>query len=148
VSQRKNHIFNTRYNANRQKQKEKNVKTSSAKAKGRRLCQKIKEKLDKLFDFKDGDVTVTPSGVRGEDLQLSPFARHRFPYSVEAKNQEALNFWKALEQAESNCRGMTPVLIFSRNRSKTYAVVEVDHFLELAASDYKLNRFRPIQKSE
>lgn len=108
------------------------MKTSSAKAKGRRLCQSVVDLLLAAFDtLQPDDLIVTSSGATGEDIRLSPLARQAFPFSVECKNQEKLNIWAALEQAESNCAGFTPLLVFSRNRSKTYAVIEVDKFIEI-----------------
>jgi len=54
-----------------------------------------------------------------------------FPFSVECKNQEKLNIWSSLEQAEINSGKHAPLVIFKRNRSKTYAVLEFDKLLEL-----------------
>jgi hypothetical protein len=70
-------------------------------------------------------------GDSGEDILLSPAARRLFPFSVECKNQEKLNIWGALEQAEENSGNHTPLVIFKRNRSKTYTVLEFDKLLEL-----------------
>ena len=70
-------------------------------------------------------------GAAGEDLMLSQEARRQWPYSVECKNQEKLNIWGALEQAEENSGDHAPLVIFKRNRSKTYAVLEFDKLLEL-----------------
>ena len=69
--------------------------------------------------------------MSGEDIVLSPAAKKAIRYSFECKNQERLNLWKSLEQAESNCEDRTPVLVFKRNRSKTYVALEFDHFIEL-----------------
>ena len=53
-------------------------------------------------------------------------------YAFECKNQEALNIWDSLKQAENQCRGpQTPVLVFRRNNSATYAVVPVNEFIRL-----------------
>ena len=41
-------------------------------------------------------------GESGEDIKLSPAARKLIPYSFECKNQEKLNIWEALSQAEEN----------------------------------------------
>ena len=72
-------------------------------------------------------------GECGEDIKLSPAARAVFPYSVECKNTEKLNVWSALAQCEANAKdGATPLLIFSRNRSKTYVAIELDAFLKVA----------------
>jgi hypothetical protein len=54
-----------------------------------------------------------------------------FPYSVECKNQETLNVWKAFEQAEYNSGSYRPLLIIKRNRKEPLAVVEANHFIEL-----------------
>ena len=70
-------------------------------------------------------------GASGEDILLSPAARKLFPFSVECKAQEKLNIWSSLEQAEDNSNGHVPLLIFKRNRTKTYAVLEFDKLLKL-----------------
>ena len=107
--------------------------TSSAKAKGRRLCAKVKEILHEWApDLQDKDIRVTPSGVNGPDLQFSPRAEEVYPLAFECKNQEKLNVWKSLEQAESHHEeGTYPILAFSRNRSKVYVAMEIEHFLRL-----------------
>ena len=109
------------------------MKTASRKAKGRRLQNKIRDLLIEHFseELEDDDIRCAIMGESGEDLKLSPAARKLIPYSIECKNQEKLNIWDSLEQAEENSNGYTPILIFKRNRSKTYAVVELNHFLKL-----------------
>mgnify|MGYP000328676613 CR=1 FL=1 len=109
------------------------MKTSSGKAKGRRLQNKIRDLLLEHFSDKlePDDVKVAIMGESGEDIKLSPAARKLIPYSFECKNQEKLSIWEALNQAAENSGDFPPVLIFKRNRSKTYAVIEVDEFLKL-----------------
>ena len=70
-------------------------------------------------------------GMRGEDIVLSPAAKRVIPYSFECKNQERLNLWGSLEQAEGNSQDRQPVLVFKRNRSKVYVALDFEHFLEL-----------------
>ena len=70
-------------------------------------------------------------GDSGEDVLLSPAARRLFPFSIECKNQEKLNIWSSLEQAETNSGSHTPLLIFKRNRTKTYAVLEFDKVIRI-----------------
>ncbi len=108
------------------------MKTRSAKAKGRRLQNKIRDLL--LEEFKElepDDIRTAIMGETGEDIKLSPAARRKIPYSFECKNQEKLSIWSSLEQAESNSGDYPPVLIFKRNRSKTYVTIELDEFLKL-----------------
>ena len=108
------------------------MKPRSAKNKGKRLQNKIRDLILEKFDsLEPDDVRSITMGDSGEDILLSPVARKQFPFSVECKNQEKLNIWSALEQAEGNSGNHTPLVIFKRNRSKTYAVLEFDKLLEL-----------------
>ena len=105
----------------------------SAKAKGSKLQVDIRDRLRKEFPTLDeDDITSTSGGVKGVDIKLSPAARKQIPYSIEAKNQEKTSIWEWLKQAEANkIQGTEPVLIFKRNFSKTYAVIDIDLFIKL-----------------
>ena len=109
------------------------MKTSSGKAKGRRLQNKIRDLLLEHFSDKlePDDVKVAIMGESGEDIKLSPAARKFIPYSFECKNQEKLSIWSSLEQASENSGDYPPVLIFKRNRSKTYVTIELEEFIKL-----------------
>lgn len=108
------------------------MKASSAKAKGRRCCQDAKEALlAHSPQLKDDDIQVRSSGANGEDLMFSPFAREIYPFSIECKNSEKINVWAAYDQACSNCKEHTPILIFKRNRSKLMVSLTLDDFLKL-----------------
>ena len=108
------------------------MKPRSAKNKGKRLQNKIRDLiLEKFNALEKDDVRSITMGDSGEDILLSPAARRLFPFSVECKNQEKLNIWSALEQAEENSDNHAPLVIFKRNRTKTYAVLEFDKLLEL-----------------
>ena len=108
------------------------MKTRSAKSKGRRLQNQIKELLLESFkELEPDDVRSAIMGETGEDIKLSPAARRQIPYSFECKNQEKINIWESLNQAEENSGDYPPVLVFKRNRSKTYAVLEFDKLLKL-----------------
>ena len=100
------------------------MKTQSAKAKGRRLQQWFRDLLIEKLDIHPEDIESRSMGAGGEDLIMARAAREKFPYSVECKNQEKINIWESLKQAESNSEKGKPVLIFKRNRSKTYAVLD------------------------
>ena len=108
------------------------MKPRSAKNKGKRLQNKVRDLILEKFDkLEPDDVRSITMGDSGEDILLSPVARRLFPFSVECKNQEKLNIWSALEQAEINSDKHAPLVVFKRNRSKTYAVLEFDKLLEL-----------------
>ena len=108
------------------------MKPSSAKGKGRRLQNFLKEKIYEYFPtLRNGDVKTAVMGESGEDIILSPAARDLIPYSFECKNQERLNIWESLSQAEDNSGEYTPAVVFKRNRTKTYVAFEYNKFLEL-----------------
>lgn len=105
----------------------------SKKARGRRHQQDVARRITEAFNLEPEDVRSTSMGASGEDLLLSPLAFKSFPYYVECKNVEKLNVWKALEQAEqgaSKSKG-EPIVVFKRNRSKTYVAMDFDHFVSV-----------------
>ena len=93
----------------------------------------VRDRLRSVFSetLETNDIESQVMGMSGEDIVLSPAAKRAIRYSFECKNQERLNLWKSLEQAESNCEDRQPVLVFKRNRSKIYVAIEFDHFIEL-----------------
>ena len=108
------------------------MKPRSAKNKGKRLHNKIRDLiLEKFNQLEPDDVRSVTMGESGEDILLSPAARKLFPFSTECKNQEKLNIWSSLEQAETNSGKHIPIVIFKRNRSKTYVALEFEKLLEL-----------------
>ena len=108
------------------------MKPRSAKNKGKRLQNKVRDLiLEKFNQLEPDDVRSVTMGESGEDILLSPAARKLFPFSVECKNQEKLNIWKSLEQSETNSGKHTPIVIFKRNRTKTYVALEFKKLLEL-----------------
>jgi len=120
------------------------MKIKSAKAKGRNLQNLVRDKLRKIFvddwtkmpKLEYDDIKSQTMGMGGEDIVLSPIAKKLIPYSFECKNTEKLNIWGALEQCEDNCEDRQPVVVFKRNRSKTYAVIELDNLLKLIRRQY------------
>ena len=112
------------------------MKTASKKAKGRKLQDFTRDKLLSCFPFlEQDDIKAAIMGESGEDIKLSPAARKVIPYSFECKNQERLNIWSSLKQAEDNSDKFEPVLIFKRNRTKTYAAIDIELFLKLIGAE-------------
>lgn len=115
------------------------ITPQSAKAKGRRLQQWVRDRLYSTFPkLEDGDIRSTSMGASGEDLLFSPAARRCFPYSVECKNNKSNAIYKVMEQATSNCpKGATPLGIIKADKKKPLAVVDADHFFKLAKRNKK-----------
>ena len=59
------------------------MKTSSAKAKGRRFQQWVRDKLIEVLDIHPEDIESRSMGAGGEDLIMARAARKKFPYSIE-----------------------------------------------------------------
>ncbi len=126
------------------------MKTSSAKAKGRRLQDEVAVKILETYNesfrayeieredaitmptLEQGDVKPAIMGETGTDIKLSPQAKKHIPFDIECKNQERLNLWESIKQTESNAEaGRTPLLIFKRNRSEVYCVLKFEDLLKL-----------------
>lgn len=107
------------------------MKPQSAKAKGRNLQKWFVEKLVEFLKLDEEDLESRPMGSQGEDIIMGKQSREVFPYSIECKNQEKLNVWDAYEQAESNCKGYTPIVVMKKNNKKPLVVVDAEHFVTL-----------------
>ena len=109
------------------------MRTSSAKAQGRRLQQQVVARLLATFpDLDDSDVRSPAMGQNGDDVQLSARAREVIgEYSFECKNQERLSIHAAMEQCVRNAQGREPLVVFHRNRSETYVALRFEHLLRL-----------------
>jgi hypothetical protein len=107
------------------------MKTSSAKAKGRKLQQWMRTLLIEKLDVHPEDIESRSMGAGGEDLIMARAAREKFPMSIECKNQEKVNVWEAYKQAEDNSGKYEPVVIIKRNKSKPLVVVDAEYFVSL-----------------
>lgn len=108
------------------------MKTSSAKAKGKRACQEVKALLHlHAPHLEDADIMLPVGSVPGIDIHLSPLARSIYNLDIEAKCQESLNIWAALRQAEENSKTGLPIVFFKRNRTKMYVALDAEAFLKL-----------------
>ena len=114
------------------------MKTSSAKAKGRRLQQKFMELLIEKLKIDPEDIESRSMGAGGEDLIMSRAARHKFPYSVECKNQERVNIWQAWEQANGNKGIYEPLVVIKKNGVRPLVVLDAENFLDMI-KDYNKN---------
>ena len=107
------------------------MKTQSAKAKGRRFQQWVRDKLIESLGIHPEDIESRSMGASGEDLIMARSAREKFPYSVECKNQERLNLCEAYSQAESNCGDYQPIVFLKKNNHKPLVLVDADYFVKL-----------------
>ena len=104
---------------------------SSAKAKGRRLQQWVRDKLIEMLEVHPEDIESRSMGAGGEDLIMARAARLKFPHSIECKNVEKLNIWDAYEQAIANSGDYEPLVVIKKNGKKPLAVVDAEYFISL-----------------
>ena len=108
------------------------MKSRSAKNKGKRLQNKVRDLILEKFDtLEDDDVRSTTMGDSGEDVLLSPAARKLFPFSVECKNQEKLNIWESYKQASDNAGKYEPIVVIKRNNQKPLVLIDAEYFVRL-----------------
>ena len=107
------------------------MKTQSRKAKGRRLQQQFMQLLIEKLDIDPEDIESRSMGAGGEDLIMSKAARTKFPYSIECKNQESLNIWKAWEQANGNKGLYEPMVVIKKNGVRPLVVLDAENFLDM-----------------
>ena len=107
------------------------MKTQSAKAKGRRLQQWIRDQLIEKLLVDEQDVESRSMGASGEDLIMARDARRKFPYSIECKNVEKVNVWEAYEQATSNSNNLEPMVVLKINQKKPLVLIDAEHFFKL-----------------
>jgi len=107
------------------------MKTSSAKQKGRKLQQWVRDLILQLHpELEPDDVKSTGMGQGGEDVQLSPAARKLVPLCIECKNVEKLNVWAAYDQAnehEHKAKG-EPIVVMKKNHREPLVVVDAKYF--------------------
>tara|TARA_B100001540_G_C15298203_1_gene413588 strand:- start:33 stop:392 length:360 start_codon:yes stop_codon:yes gene_type:complete len=111
------------------------VKTQSAKAKGRRLQQWVRDQLIEELEVHPEDIESRSMGAGGEDLIMARAAREKFPYSIECKNQESINIWKSYEQAKENAGDYEPIVVVKRNNTKPLVLIDANYFIKLHEKD-------------
>ena len=89
------------------------------------------ELLIEKLDIDPEDIESRSMGAGGEDLIMSRAARHKFPYSVECKNQEKLNIWAAWDQANGNRGIYEPLVVIKKNGIRPLVVLDAENFLDM-----------------
>lgn len=108
---------------------------ASRKAKGREFQKSLRGDLISVLGIDPGDILSTGMGQPGCDLYLSPAARERFGFGVEAKRQERIALPEWWRQCEENAakEDLTPLLVFRQNRREPLAVLRWSDLLEILA---------------
>ena len=104
----------------------------NSQKKGKRFERKVAQLLNKKFNT---NVSRTPQSgglsIKGDIIDINPDSI-LFDYHWECKNQEKLNIWKALSQANGDKpMGKTAVVVFTKNFEQNYACLEFDDFMNI-----------------
>ena len=117
---------------------------ASGKQKGRKFQQKVRDRIIsayKEYGVLPEDVKSTSMGQGGEDIQLSPFARELFPYSVECKKHKSFAIYNPYEQCKTNApAGAEPIVFIEGDRKKPLAVIDMERFFQLLEEIEELRR--------
>jgi hypothetical protein len=107
------------------------MRPQSAKAKGRKLQQWVRDYLIENLEIHKEDIESRSMGAGGEDLMMARAARKKFPYSIECKNQEKINVWESMKQAEANKGDYIPIVVLKRNHSRPLVLIDAEEFINL-----------------
>jgi hypothetical protein len=108
------------------------ISTSSAKAKGRKLQQHVRDAIIAAHPALTlDDVRSTAMGSNGEDILLSTAAKAAFPFSVECKARAKIALvYDALDQAKTQ-NDLTPLAVIKADRKAPLVVLTLDDFMRL-----------------
>jgi len=106
------------------------MKPQSAKGKGRKFQQWVRNKIRETFSLEEDDVQSRSMGAQGEDVMLSPAARKKFPYQVECKSLARIAVYQHLKQA-GNHGDYTPLVFMKQNWSEPIVIMWAEDFFKL-----------------
>ena len=107
------------------------MKPQSAKQKGRKFQQWVRDLLIESLDIHPEDIESRSMGAAGEDIMMARTARASFPLSIECKCQQSVNIWKSYEQAKENSGNYEPIVFLKRNNTKPLVLVDAEYFVKL-----------------
>lgn len=115
--------------------KKKRITVASAKAKGRSLQKWIAKKISEITGIECGKDCLIQSremGQSGTDVRLIGIAKEKFPFSVEAKNQETWSIPAWIQQAKENqVKGTDWLLFIKKNRHEEIVIMDAKAFFDI-----------------
>jgi len=121
---------------------DKRIATSSAKGKGRELqhwaCRKISGLIGIEFDNQSDDSLIRSRemGQSGVDVILRGEAKKKFPFAIECKNTETINFRSFVEQAQKYSKeGKWLLVVRTKSLPETTVTMSWETFEKLFKGD-------------
>ena len=107
------------------------MKPQSAKAKGRRLQQWVRDEILKHNpELNEDDVRSTSMGAGGEDVLLSQQARKFLPIQIECKNKSKSAVHTMYQQTKEHGEHH-PVLVIKQDYDIPLVVIDAEWFFEM-----------------
>lgn len=109
------------------------MKTRSAKDKGRRLQNIVKETFREAYPEVSEDIHSAVMGESGVDIKLSEAAKLQIPFDIECKWVERLNLREAYDQSRKNLQGekRIPIVIHKKNRQDILVTLSFEDFMRI-----------------
>ncbi len=102
-----------------------------ARDKGKALQKRVAWMISQAIGLPVSDVRSCVGGKKEEDVELSQEALRRYPYHTECKNQKNLALPQWLRQAQQECGGLVPTVVFKQHgSSRLWIVLPLEHWLE------------------
>jgi len=126
------------------------MKTSSCKAKGRRLQQYVANMISSITGIECGKDQLIQSremGQSGVDVKLIGEAQNAYPFSIECKNTETWSLPATIKQAKTNEKQGTAWQIFlARNRVSPIMVMDAETWFEIWQELLELRKLREFKR--
>lgn len=114
------------------------MKVQSAKAKGKRLENLVRDRLLQAFSLDSSDIRIAIGSENGADIKLSPKAKTIFPFSIECKARSKMDtLYKFYAQASTHEPKLIPLLVLKADYKNPLVVLDLDYFITLIGNNIK-----------
>lgn len=97
--------------------------------------KEIADKIKEAFSLSSDDVRCTIGQEGGADIKLSPKARVKFPFSLEAKRRKSFDtLYKFYDQAKGHYKDLIPLVIMRADYKEPLALINLDHLLTILSN--------------
>ena len=108
------------------------ITRKSAKSKGKRLQNLIRDLIKEAFSLSDDDIRTAVGQENGADIKLSAKAKAKFPFALECKSRaEFKTLYQYLDQAKGHDPKLVPLVVMKGDRREPIVMLSFEHFLTL-----------------
>lgn len=106
------------------------MNTKSAKAKGRKLQNWVRERLLFHLGLEDDEVTTAIMGEGGVDVKLLKTKQYLFDYVIECKSQKSgfTAVYKAMRQCVCHTGSGEPLVVIKQDRERPLVILDAEYF--------------------